>query len=144
MTRSWRSKASQSTQSDLDALLDLAINAAQRFLLEHGEFHPFGMVMAVSGDPHLLAVEPDDGDAESANIIDRIIQVAQQQVDSRAFSLTTNVRLQDVECDAIQVELEHRSGQAIAVQLPYLLSEDGEGAQFADMRAFAGRKIVWG
>lgn len=120
MTRSWRSKASQSTQSDLDALLDLAINAAQRFLLEHGEFHPFGMVMAVSGDPHLLAVEPDDGDAESANIIDRIIQVAQQQVDSRAFSLTTkcSVARRRVRRDTGRTRTPIRSGNSCPVALP--------------------------
>jgi len=52
---SWRDSVSQRGQDDLDRLLQESMPIAQRLLEKDGEFFPFALSLANSGDTRIVA-----------------------------------------------------------------------------------------
>ena len=64
---------------DLDTVLNALLPFAQQMLVKHGEFHPFGASMTVSGEVSLAAGMPETEKAESMTVIEMLTSAFRQQ-----------------------------------------------------------------
>lgn len=142
---SWRDDASADTQTDLDALLNLALGFAQRQLAERGGFYPYAAAIDGDGQPQTIAPRPA-GDTEHPDANDVVSACFGALTDMRdtirAGAVVTDVRLEDGR-DAIRVELEHVDGQALAVLLPYVKTGRDETIEFGQLLAQRGQRQIW-
>jgi hypothetical protein len=141
---SWRATASQQTQDDLDALLELTLPFAQQQLAQHGEFFPFAAAVSADGSPRLLSADPAAvGDRPaSMDVLNHLLGgLLEQAGDLRAAALVADVRVAD--SDAVRVELEHRDGQAIRVLLPYKKKRLRRGVDYGELGAAPGQPHIW-
>jgi hypothetical protein len=58
----WRERASQQAQDDLDGLVNALLPFAQKMLNEQGEFFPFGAAVTSDGETRLWSSDPDGGE----------------------------------------------------------------------------------
>lgn len=111
---------------------------------EHGEFYPFGSTMNLSGEVAYTSAYDGDEHPESQTLIDLLSDVYRHQVSSkeiRAAGICYDVRITlpgaQGKTDAFCVSLEHLSGEAVNVYMPYKRLESGEleyGEVFATPR----------
>ncbi len=143
---SWRDRASQQAQADLDGLLDAALGFAQHELDSHGEFFPYAVVIDTRGQTETIAARPDadDDQPNSTAVVDACVAAVTSQPEFiRACGIITDVRLPNLNTVAIQVELEHSEGHALTVQLPYMMKRRGRTIEFGQLRAVAGHRRIW-
>jgi hypothetical protein len=79
---------------DLDTVLNALLPFAQQMLVRHGEFHPFGASMTVSGEVSLAAGITETEKAESMTVIEMLTSAFRQQATDgliRATSVSTRV-----------------------------------------------------
>ncbi len=113
---------------DLDQLLNALLPFAQQMLAKHGEFYPFGSSMKPAGEIVAVGVGAHDGGEypPSQRLIDQMTGAFRQQASAgqlRAAGICYDVRTippgQTEKCNAICAGLEHQSGQAVDVYVPY-------------------------
>jgi len=112
---------------DLNELMNTLLPFAKKMLTEHGEFFPFGASMSADGSVvHVGAKERNDEHPPSQRLIDLLTQSFQEQArsgDIRAAGICFDVRItppgQSQKTDAVQMALEHQSGEVVDVFLPY-------------------------
>jgi len=111
---------------DLDTVLNALLPFAQQMLDKHGEFHPFGASMTVSGDVSLTAGMPESETADSAIVIEMLTSAFRQQARNeliRATGICFDSRVvppgASEKVDAICSRLEHLNGETAEVFLPY-------------------------
>jgi hypothetical protein len=139
---SWRDSASQQTQDDLDALLNVTLPFAQQMLDKRGEFSPFGAAVSTVGETRMLASNLSEEYPASSDVLSRLVaQLRQERADLRAVAICSDVRLPD--SDAVRVELEHQDGNAMAVLMPYRQKRFGRGVEYADLRGATANRQVW-
>ena len=141
---SWRDEASPRAQQQLDELLNVALGFAQQELGKHGEFFPYAAAIGEGGEPELIAVRPAEGGERpaSADVIDSCVEtLVERRERIQAAAVVADVSAPDG--DAIRVELEHVEGHALAVLLPYSKKRFGGGIDYGELRAQAGRPLVW-
>jgi hypothetical protein len=118
---------------DIDSLLNLLLNLAKQMLERAGEFHPFSAALAPGGMPMAMPMHDGAHHASVEALIDQL--VLELRVKASAGEITTAgvcldawVVLPGTEqrCDAIEVRLEHGTGQAVRVFLPYIKGGEGE------------------
>jgi hypothetical protein len=111
---------------ELDQLLNALLPFAERMLMRHGEFHPFACSMKSNGE--IVDVGAADGTEHpaSSDLISILVDGLTLDARSgkiRASGICLNMRLHEsfdrAETDAICCRLEHVSGQAVAVYIPY-------------------------
>ncbi len=139
---SWREAASQQAQDDLDGLMNESFPFAQRMLAAHGEFHPYAVGVARSGDLRMFAADPGGEDQTvRTDVLRLLVDGLRSERDAlRAVAVTSDVHVSDSE--AIRVELEHRDGIAIAVLLRYR-HVNGDGVEYGDLTAGPGEAQIW-
>lgn len=138
--------ASPQAQDDLDGLLGVAIEFAQRQLDTHGEFFPYAAAIGTDGQAEMIAARPDPHDEHpaSADVIDACIAaLANRCSQIRAGAVVADVRLRDQGRDAIRVDLEHADGHALTVLLPYTKKRLRRGIDYGQIRAQAGHRRIW-
>lgn len=143
---SWRDTASPQAQQDLDTLLDTALGFAQQQLDRHGEFFPYAVAIDTSGQVETIAARPDSTDERptSADVIESCIAAVISQRDyTRACCIVADVRVRDLDSDAIQVDLEHTDGQALTVLLPYVKKRLSRKIEYGQLRARSGQRRIW-
>lgn len=143
---SWRNTASVQTQQDFDTLLDAALGFAQKQLISRGEFFPYAVVIDTTGRIESIAARPDTTNERptSTDVVDSCVAAVVSQRDfTRACSIVTDVRLQDLGSDAIQVDLEHVDGHALTVLLPYTTKRPSDRIEYGQLRALSGQRRVW-
>jgi hypothetical protein len=140
---SWRDAASPEAQADLDGLLNAALPFAQEMLRTRGEFYPYGVALARSGEHTMLVGDDDATDRPpSADVFATLLAGVQAQRDDlRAVALVADVRADS--SDAIRVELEHREGSVMAVLLPYKRHRLRGGVDFGELVAGTTAPKVW-
>jgi hypothetical protein len=114
---------------DFDTLLNWLAPFAKQMLSQYGEFYPFGATMTQNSQ-----VEPVTGHAgyeggehpETQAVIDLLTQALRQQAalgQVRAAGLCKDVRTiapgQTEKTDALCFQLEHQTGEALTVYIPY-------------------------
>jgi hypothetical protein len=140
----WRDSASPQAQRDLNELLNAVLGFAQRQLENRGEFYPYAAAIRTDGQTEMIAGQPDpDGGDLTANKVMESCMAAlmSRQHAIRAAALTANVRIAEVDSDAIEVALEHAEGQALRAVLPYAIQ--GSGIDYGDLRASIGSRRIW-
>jgi hypothetical protein len=135
---SWRSTTSQQAQDDLDELLNAALPFAEDQIRKHGQFLPFGAVVRVDGDLHLIGGDGDD----SFQMLETLYAGAREDAKViRASAFVADVRTHGG--DAIRLQVEHVEGRALEIVVPYRRSRVRGRVQFADMSVSAGPSRVW-
>ena len=129
---------------DLDALLNALLPFAEQMLAKSGEFFPFGAEMKFDGEIDAVASYDSDEHPPSQTLIDLLTEGFRQQADTgelRGAGICYDVRTippgQTEKCDAICISLEHQSGEAVDVYVPYTKDRLGKircGAMFATRR----------
>jgi len=111
---------------DLDDLLSELLPFAQDMLAKHGEFFPYGSAMTKSGE--IVAHAAHDGAEQppSQQLIDMLTAGFRKKAaagEIRAAGICYDARIvppdQEEKTDAICVSLEHESGEATEVYMPY-------------------------
>jgi hypothetical protein len=142
---------------DLNQLLNSLLPQAERMLAEHGEFSPFGGTMNQDGE--IVAVSGHDGKQHppSQSVIELMTQSLRQRARSgqlRAVGICYDARTippgQTEKCDAVCASVEHQSGEAINLILPYEKTSKGDvqyGQKFSTLRVpqfFASNEVPLG
>jgi hypothetical protein len=143
---SWRDSVSQGGQDDLDRLLQESLPIAQRLLEKNGEFFPFAVSLANSGDTRIVAAYEGSEHPPSTELLNMLYEgLGGQSSQLRGAAVVSDVRIEGPDGDAIRVEVEHREGVAIAVLLPYTIQEKLLAKQvvYGDMRAAGAERRIW-
>jgi hypothetical protein len=112
-------------RDELDSLLNAILPFAQDMIAKRGEFLPFGAVLDAAGSLRLVAADIGSEYAESRAVIGMLRDGMKSQAASgeiRAAGLCFDVRIRDQggkPTDAIEVDLEHRAGDAAQLLMPY-------------------------
>jgi hypothetical protein len=111
---------------ELDQLLNSALEFAKQMLSKHGEFFPFGSSIGVAGKITMDGAHSGDEHPPSQELIDLLTKSYEQRAEAgelRAAAICADVRVvppgKSGKTDAISVGLEHQSGEAVTVFLPY-------------------------
>ena len=141
---SWRETASQTAQDDLDGLLRPALGFAQQQLAATGEFYPYAVVVDLDGQQRMVAADTGDDHPTSADLITLLVAALATQRDRvRATAIVADVRVAEIDSDAIRVVLEHREGPHLAVLQPYTLRRFGRGPDFGQLQGATALRQVW-
>lgn len=140
---SWRDSASEEAQGDLDGLLNATLPFAEQMLAKNGEFYPFGASVTVAGGVAMAAGDPGQGEhPRSSDVLATLLEGFRDKREAlRAVALVADVRVDGG--DAVQVELEHRDGHALAVLLPYKKKRFGRGIEYGALQAGPAARQVW-
>jgi hypothetical protein len=110
----------------LDQLLNVALEFAKKMRKQHGEFYPFGASMGADGNITMDGATTREEKPPSQELIDVLAAsyaTRSRTGELRAAALCADVRVlppgSEAKTDAIQVGLEHSSGEAVTVFLPY-------------------------
>ena len=111
---------------DFDTLLNALAPFAKQMLLKHGEFYPFGATMTPNGEVVAHMGYEGDEQPETQAVIDLLTQAFRQQAaagEIRAAGMCKDVRTiapgETEKTDALCFNLEHQTGEAITVFIPY-------------------------
>jgi len=111
---------------DLDALTDTLLPVAQGLLARYGEFHPFGAFMRQDGTIEFVAGFDGTDQPSNENLIEILVAGLRKEAradDLRAGGICVRVRATSPDgtarTHAARLNLEHRSGGALEVYLPY-------------------------
>jgi len=111
---------------DLDELHNFLLPFAQEMLAKYGEFYPFGASMGVNGAISAEAAYDGSEHPPSQHMIDLITQGFYEKAMNgviRAAGICYDVRTlppgEVKKSDAICISLEHRSGDAVDILVPY-------------------------
>ena len=131
---------------DLDHLLDVAVKFAQEMLARRGAFFPFGCSMNTEGEIIMDASYSGGEHPPSQELIEALAGGYAQKANAgvlRAAAICADVRVVPpgaaAKTDAISVALEHSSGEAVTVFLPYSKSWFGR-VRYGNL--FASEKIL--
>jgi hypothetical protein len=139
---SWRDSATQEEQDDLDGLVNAALPFAQQMLDEKGEFYPYAVALSDEGETQMVMGWGGGEQPTSAAMVETLVAGLRGDRDSlRAAALVANVRTTGA--DSVQVELEHRDGHVIVVQLPYKKKRFGRGIEYGSLGAGTGSQRIW-
>ena len=124
---------------DFDTLLNALAPFAKQMLAEHGEFYPFGATVAADVQVAAHAGYEGSEHPETEAVIALLTAALRQQAaggDVRAAGLCKDVRTiapgQTRKTDALCFKLEHQSGEALTVFIPYKKGFFG-GYKYAEM-----------
>jgi hypothetical protein len=141
---SWRDHTSAEAQSDLDGLLDSALDFAQQQLGQRGEFYPYAIAVDAVGEHEMIAVDLPGDRLTSAEVITALTEALYARRDHlRAVAIVADTRVPELASDAIRATLEHREGAAIAVLLPYCRRRFRGGIEYGKLRATVANTYVW-
>jgi hypothetical protein len=112
---------------DLDRLLDFSLRFAQDLLKRRGAFFPFAATVGATGELKPLAVHSDEERPDPKKLLDETTEVLKGlarsgKVTATALCYDSTVAVKGTaksKQDAIAVALEHASGEAAVVYLPY-------------------------
>lgn len=135
----------------LDALLDHLFPFAQQVLEKHGEFYPFGAAITSSGEVKLVSSDIGTEHPDSQSVIDALVNGFRQEAAIgavRAIGVCLDVLAippgGSQKLDAICARLEHESGEAVDVYLPYQKARFGKRVSYREIFATPGQRSVFG
>ena len=143
---SWGTGVDDTAQAELDRLLDTALRFAQSQLAQAAHFDPCALVLADDG--RILEIDQDRSGLskhpEAPELIANAVRhLRQVRGEIRASALVVNTRLAREHTDAVEVRVEHRSGVAAIVLLPYKRATFGARVDYGTLSGFVGRPQVW-
>ena len=142
----WRDTTSEHVQSDLDRLLNTALQFADEMLRRHGEFYPYGAAITREGEEQVFAADTTETeDPNPSEVLSSLVSgMSAESNELRAAALVSDVTSEKT--DAIMVHLEHADSMAITVLLPYRFAdtttEDTE-VEYEDLAATPTEALIW-
>lgn len=141
--------AAMSSQDDLNALLNGAVDVATDQLSADSEFAPFALAMqAEDGEIFHLEPEEDDAELESEQVIAALaegLRTAAREGRWRATAIVADVTLEDEEGQAvtsgIHISLEHADGDPVTAVVPYEIG--AEEMELGELIAEPGEPVVF-
>ncbi len=137
------------SKGELENLMNQVVPFAQQMLAKNGVFYPYGGVLTMMGEVELVGTDDGHGHPASQELISALLTVFRQRANSgkcKATALVADVRALpadgDAETNAIRVSLEHASGLAIDVFVPYEIGNDGQ-IHYGKVFASQGERIVF-
>ena len=134
---------------DLEELLNALLPFALQLLAEHGEFFPFAATMKPDGTITAVAGDTGDERPSSQEVLDVLVdgfrdQASRDEIKAAGVCLDVRVSHPDGSgtTDAVCARLEHLSGEAVEVYLPY--KKTPGGMEYGDIFAGPGKKMVFG
>ena len=134
---------------EIQELLNFLLPYAERMLKAHGEFYPYAA--ALNADGELNAVDADldsNGNPDVGELLLALHEGLRQRAAEgaiRASAIAADVTLTDPDSgettDAVQVELDHESADAVDIFVPY--ETEAEGIKFGELVAAEGREPVF-
>ncbi len=123
----------EKAQRDIDLLLKASLPVAKEILRKHGGFHPLGFSMKTDGSIVAAASYVDEGDLTAQDQIELLVRGYRKEAEAgnlRAAAICVNVTVRPPDAaestSAIQMNIEHESGEAVDVFLPYQISSKNE------------------
>jgi hypothetical protein len=140
---SWRDGLSEDTQSEIDDLLEPALEIAERALNADHSIYPFaiGLTTEHEFELHMLG-DPDQNETDGAVIVAQVSDALRHNRDRLvSYALAVDVLLKTPASDAVELRIEHRGGVAITVHVPYRFEE--AAVVFGEMIVSPGECVVW-
>lgn len=137
----------QNGKEDSQHLMDSVLPLAEKLLIEHGDFFPYGGAMTPNGE--IVSVAAYDGDehppsSELINLLNQAFRQAAANKQYKATALVYDVRIKlpnGEPSDAIAVNLDHETGYTVVVFLPYVLINGN--LEFGQIFAQEGKASVF-
>ena len=116
---------------------------AQELLGKNGQFYPFGASVSTDGETSLTPPDAGLGDhPQPDRVLAGVYDAARATAgENRAAAFVSDVLVEG--SDAVQVELEHRTGIALVVLVPYKPATLKRVPSFRDMSVAPGEPRVW-
>ena len=142
----WRDDASEEVQDDFDRLAEVTLAAARSFLDLEGQFLPFPMAIKTDGVLAPIGLEqpkpPTAPDVEE--VMDGLVGLFRDRRGSiRALAIGADVLIPEEMMDAIEVRLEHESGLALKILVPYTIDPLDDSYLYEEPRITPGDRIIW-
>lgn len=142
----WRDDASDEVQDDFDRLAEVTIAAARSFLDLEGQFLPFPM--AIKTDGVLAPIGLEQPKPPTAPDIDEVVEgliglFRERRGSIRALAIGADVLIPEEMMDAIEVRLEHESGLALKILVPYTIDPLDDSYLYEEPRISVGDRIIW-
>lgn len=122
---------------------------AQQMLAKYGEFYPYGGVLTPLGEVELVGTDDGHGQPPCEEVINTVLAAFRERANNgrcTATALVADVRGlpsgTEEDTNAIRVSLEHASGLAIDVFIPYEMGEKGQ-ITYGELFARQGERIVF-
>lgn len=129
-------------QGDLDELLSQLAMVAKALLIRNGEFYPFGATIGTRGKFALVTPVPEGDRPTAHDVLDAVLADVRGVASTvRACGLVA-MATSEAGGDAVRIELEHASGSALVIALPYARGEFGAFA-YGDMEAHRIAPRIW-
>jgi hypothetical protein len=127
-----RTSATQMEHPDLEALLDSLLQFTKTLLSKQGGFNSWAATMSSTGQIQWVGADNGEKFPEAQALIDLLTETFQRQSAHgvlRAIGICYDARVippgQSNKSDAICCSLEHISGEAVDVLVPYTKAADG-------------------
>ncbi len=111
---------------DLDALLNILLSFAQQRLSKHGPFYPFGASLKQDGTASLAEGYSGNDNPDSSDLISLLESGFRREATEgqiKAVGICADIRItppgRSEKIDAVRATLEHVTGEAVEVYLPY-------------------------
>ncbi len=118
---------------DLDRLLNVLLPFATESLAKAGEFYPFGAALDADGTPAMMAGYDGHDQPTVEAVIEHLMgglrdKASKGEITTAGICLDAWVTLPEASerTDAIEARLEHASGAAVRVFLPYVKGFEGK------------------
>ena len=124
-------EAQLTPKQDCERVMNAALPFAERMLQEHGEFFPYAAAMEPAGTIVDVAASMDSEHPPSEAVLAKLVaalHAGATRGQYSAIAIVHDVRLTPPApgfVDAIHVGLEHRSGYAVDLLVPYRRTESG-------------------
>jgi len=127
-----RTSATQMAHPDLQALFDSQLQFTKKLLSKQGGFNPWASTMSSTGQIQWVAANIGEEFPDAQALIDLLTETFQRQSALgvlRAISICYDARVvppgRSDKSDAICCSLEHISGEALDILVPYTKAADG-------------------
>jgi hypothetical protein len=138
----WRDHVSPGAQDDVDGLLNAVLPFSEKMLADHGEFFPYGAAVSGDGEMRMLSAWTGEEQPPSDVLLDQLYDgVRAVASDTRAAAFVSDVRIRELDSDAVCVEMEHREGVALIVLRPYRLSDGA--VEYGELILQSGVSRIW-
>jgi hypothetical protein len=138
----WRDQVSPDAQDDVDGLLNAVLPFSEKMLADHGEFFPYGAAVSREGEMRMLSPWTGADRPPPDDLLDVLYEgVRAAASDTRAAAFVSDVRIGELDGDAVRVELEHREGVALVVLRPHRLSDGA--VEYGELILQSGASRIW-
>ena len=142
---SWRENVSKEAQNELDEIFEKSINIAEYFLVKNGEFYPFAIGILLNGEISLIDMQESDDNPLSKVVILNLIKCIKENKNKyKAISIVSNVNIQQIENDGIEILIEHSEGIAMKMIAPYEIKGIfRKSMRLGEIEALSTDKFIW-